>query len=247
MRQVTSWRGEAPFVALAVLWGCGAAQAPTPELPAEIRALHAVEADLRAGPVVRIQARLRAAADEGLEPAYELEADLWVDGENRASLEIRGEYLDQDIDVSLLCDGSTLRVGRRARPAAPDLAEGLLVALFRTGLLDIFEDLYRGEVPAAAAGRSVVEGTLAVSEALAPSRRAALEVDGAVGPPDHAYVVEGGRRSPSHVLLYESSEGTAPALRVETLGGFDGDPARFEHYEITVSDAAPAWVFSGAR
>lgn len=233
------------LVTFAALFGCGAASGVSTQEPtAELRALGAVEGQLLAAPVVHVRARLRAAADEGLEPAYVLEAELWIDDENRVSLEIHGTYLEQEIELSLLCDGTMLRVGRRARPAAPDLAQGLLVALVRTGLLDVFEDLYRGELPGAADGRSVVEARSPFIEALTAEGRSALLVESVSGPPDHAFIVEGRRRSGRHVLLWEGPEGAAPGLRVETLGGFSEGAARFEHYEVSLSDAAPDWVFS---
>jgi outer membrane lipoprotein-sorting protein len=133
------------------LASCGsAAPAPAPPVapPASDEALAPLEQRLMAARTLRI--RMRVASGGSIASHYE--GTLVLGEGQRTRLDLTGDMGSRPSDLSLVCDGKTMRGGSKEQhfefPAPPALREGLVIAFVRMGLLHDLALLSEGRPPA---------------------------------------------------------------------------------------------------
>jgi len=198
---------------------------------ASLEPLAPLEQRLLAARTVRIRARVAS----GGPVASHFEGTLVLGEGQRARLDMQGDLGSRPTDLSLVCDGTTMRGGSKEHPfelpAPPALRETLVVTFVRMGLLHDLALLAEGRAPAHVDGtvRSWIEAAGVRSAAGEPVR----------GQPTTEWtwqlVVHGGSTSEEHVWMDAST--VLPARRRLVVHFPEGDMPVGEEYEEVTLDA----------
>lgn len=224
----------------ALLAGCAPASAPSagpasssPAVSTEAPggpSLEPLERRLLAAHSLKIHARI---ASDGVVPSH-FEGTLLLGEGQQVRLAMQGDLGSRPTDLTLFCDGKTMRGGSKEKPfelpAPPGLREALVIAFTRMGLLHDLALLSEGRAPAQVDG-TVREGIQAVGV----TKGAGESIRGRMT--EHwrwNLVVQGGSTSPEDVWM----DGAGVPIRRRLVVHFpEGDMHVGEEYDEVTMDA----------